>query len=202
MTDQDRGLIVLRSRRFAEYVHRNDHRILPPPPSPRRKFIVHPAGVASILESEGFDDITIAAGWSHDTVEDHPEKWTFDMFERWLNHPDAPALIRLQRAVTYNFEYRDPEIRRGWYLHALTQTPEAMPISAADLLDNLRDDNLHYRNGIDALRVLGLNPMKEVTYLVAFLSMMKSQAGRDPRLNRIVEALREEIGILRQYIER
>src|SRR4051812_33166054 len=35
-----------------------------------KPFIGHPAGVASILRDQGWNDDVVAAGWLHDTVED------------------------------------------------------------------------------------------------------------------------------------
>lgn len=185
-------------KRFAFYVHRNDIRKLS-----KKPFIVHPQEVANILQGAGYDQIMVAAGWAHDGVEDHSSEWNFPMLERWLDHPDAAAVIHLLRPVTYDFSVKDRNMRRGWYCHALKQTPDALPLSVADKIDNVTDIVAHLNRDVDAFRILEQSSTGEISYLNSFLTLITTEhIKNDPRLGTLVETLRTQISFLRQISNR
>jgi (p)ppGpp synthase/HD superfamily hydrolase len=109
-------------------------------------YINHPAAVARRLASKGADDITIAAAWLHDVLED--TDMTRPMLEA---HGVSAEVLDVVATLTRGEEdaYTD-------YLARVKANPRARVIKVADMLHNLSDDPtdkqvIKYAKGLLAL---------------------------------------------------
>lgn len=95
-------------------------------------YITHPEAVATILTGEGYDDLTVAAGWLHDTVEDTPLT-----FEDLLGLGFPPVLVSAVDALTI----RDGEAHADAVRRA-AGNPISCPVKNADRRHNGSPDQL------------------------------------------------------------
>jgi hypothetical protein len=129
--------LVLKARDLASVAHVQQVRKASGVP-----YFVHLASVAKILAEHGYaDEVTLAAAYLHDLVEDQPEH-----AERFRAEMPA-AVVETVEAVTEqkqgeNGERIDKRERFARYVEGLERQTEAtrraIPVSCADKIDNLR----------------------------------------------------------------
>lgn len=117
-------------------------------------------------------------------------KWTTRM------SPESLAITMSKMEQRFRF------LRRIHYSQALLASPASMPIALADKENNLVDIVAHYGAGLDALAILGQNPIDEIGYYQWFITMGKRRLPIDPGLHPMVESLEHNLMMLRDYVKR
>lgn len=121
--------VILEAIHFANAAHQGQARKV----SSSTPYIVHPLSVAITLIKYGCSDEVIAASILHDTIED--TKVTYEQIKLHL----GKEIADLVQAVTELDKSHSWEERKGAYLAHLRTAPlEAVFISCADKLDNIR----------------------------------------------------------------
>ncbi len=93
-------------------------------------YITHPERVASLLDNAGFDELTIAAAWLHDTIEDtHVSEREIE-----LVHPDLLPIIK---AVSEDASLPWEERKRSHTNSVVSASDKAKAVACADRIDNL-----------------------------------------------------------------
>lgn len=93
-----------------------------------RPYITHPARVAARLDAQGEDDVVIAAGWLHDTVEDTDV--TLEDIRLMLGL-DGHEVATIVEALTHR--PHEPLVE---YWARIRTDPRAVAVKLADLDDN------------------------------------------------------------------
>uniref|UniRef100_UPI000AF1BB94 HD domain-containing protein n=1 Tax=Rhodothermus marinus TaxID=29549 RepID=UPI000AF1BB94 len=116
--------------------------------------MAHLTTVALLVDRAGWDDVTVAAAFLHDALEDtnrHGQQLRYEVLRERMGE----AVARLVRDVTEQ-KYDEQGRRRSWeerkadYLARLrTATPAAVAISLADKLHNLWTINQSLQAGVD-----------------------------------------------------
>lgn len=122
--------LIQKALNFAAYAHRTKARKGTEPPIP---YIVHPVGVAMILQHHGFPDTVIAAGLLHDTMEDAGV--TAEALEREFGKGIRDIVCACSEPDK-SLPWRE---RKQHTIDVLRTAPESVrAVAAADKLDNLR----------------------------------------------------------------
>lgn len=118
--------IVFEAEKLARKAHESQLRIGGAP------YIVHPERVAGLLINSGFDDLTIAAGWLHDTLEDT------QISENEL-YSLNPELLEIIKAVTEDSSLLWVERKKQFTDCLRNASDRAKAVACADRIDNLTD---------------------------------------------------------------
>ncbi|ACY47568.1 HD domain-containing protein [Rhodothermus marinus] len=164
--------------------------------------MAHLTTVALLVDRAGWDDVTVAAAFLHDALEDtnrHGQQLRYEVLRERMGE----AVARLVRDVTEQ-KYDEQGRRRSWeerkadYLARLrTATPAAVAISLADKLHNLWTINQSLQAGVDVFtdgpgrRALSAGPEAQLRFHRALLELA---AGHDdPRLEPLRARLAHEV---------
>jgi (p)ppGpp synthase/HD superfamily hydrolase len=158
--------------------------------------IAHLAAVASIVHRAGWDEVTVAAAYLHDTIEDvnrHGQR----LRRKQLREAVGAEVARLVAAVSEQKLDEDGEMR-PWrarkedYLDGLRDgTPEAMAISLADKIHNLWSINQSLEAGEEIFAALSGDREAQRWFHRAVWDV--AGGFEDPRLDPMRERLRREI---------
>lgn len=111
---------------------------------PHRPYFTHLEAVAEALSRHGFGPEVVAAGYLHDHLEDLPSRWTKERIAEEF----TPRTAELVNWVTQKDKSLSWEERNARYAERLAQAPdEALAISAADKLSNMRDTSYWMERG-------------------------------------------------------
>jgi (p)ppGpp synthase/HD superfamily hydrolase len=158
--------------------------------------IAHLAAVASIVHRAGWDEVTVAAAYLHDTIEDmnqHGQR----LRRKQLREAVGPEVAKLVNQVSEQ-KLDDAGAMRPWrdrkedYLESVrTGPPEAAAISLADKIHNLWSINQSLEADDNILDVLSGDAEAQLWFHRAVLEA--SEQHSDPRLAPMRERLRQEI---------
>lgn len=167
--------------------------------------ITHLATVASIVHRAGWDEVTVAAAYLHDTIEDmnqHGQR----LRRKQLRDAVGPEVARLVARVSEDKLDSDGNMR-PWrdrkedYLESLRQgSSQAVAISLADKIHNLWSINQSLEAGEDIFAALSGEVDEQHWFHRAVLEA--SEHHDDPRLEPMRARLREEIDRLEAWMER
>jgi len=158
--------------------------------------IAHLAAVASIVHRAGWDEVTVAAAYLHDTIEDmnqHGQR----LRRKQLREAVGPEVAKLVNQVSEQ-KLDDAGAMRPWrdrkedYLDGLrTGTTEAMAISLADKIHNLWSIN----QSLDAGEAIfdALSGGAEAQHWFHQAVLEASEHHSDSRLAPMRERLRQEL---------
>ncbi len=93
-------------------------------------YITHPERVASLLTAAGFDELTIAAAWLHDTIEDT----NISDIEIESVHPDLFPIIK---AVSEDAKLPWKDRKRSHTDSVVSASNQSKAVACADRIDNL-----------------------------------------------------------------
>jgi len=158
--------------------------------------IAHLAAVASIVRRAGWDEVTVAAAYLHDTIEDmnqHGQR----LRRKQLREAVGAEVAKLVAQVSEQ-KLDDAGAMRPWrdrkedYIESIrTGPPEAAAISLADKIHNLWSMNQSLEAGEDILDVLSGDAEAQLWFHRAVLKA--SEYHSDPRLAPMRERLRQEL---------
>ena len=158
--------------------------------------IAHLAAVASIVHRAGWDEVTVAAAYLHDTIEDmnqHGQR----LRRKQLREAVGPEVAKLVAQVSEqklddDGEMRPWQDRKEDYLDGLrTGTAEAMAISLADKIHNLWSINQSLEAGEAIFEALSGGAEAQHWFHKAVLEA--SEHHSDSRLVPMCERLRQEL---------
>ena len=169
--------------------------------------MAHVTNVALIVQRAGWDDITVAAAFLHDIIEDA------NQFGEELRYGELGTLMGKEVAdrvmEVSEHKYDKQGMRRTWlprkedYVANLNQgSSEAVAISLADKLHNLWTMNETLETGINIFKsegsrkALGAGPKRQLWFHNAVLNASKRHS--DPRLVPMRKALQEQIDRFKQ----
>lgn len=166
--------------------------------------MAHVAAVASIVHRAGWDEVTVAAAYLHDTIEDmnqHGQR----LRRKQLRDAVGAEVARVVLGVSE--QKRDEEGRmRPWrerkegYLDALrTGSAKAMAVSLADKIHNLWSINQSLQTGEDIFAALSGDREEQHWFHRAVVDA--STHHDDARLQPMRERLRQEIDRFEVQIE-
>jgi len=149
-------------------------------------YVEHPRRVAELLEAAGFDDLTIAAGWLHDTLED-TEAGESDLVAL---HPDLPAIIR---SVTEDASLPWTGRKRAFTDALRGASDKAKAVACADRIDNLTEFLADYDRVGPSLwdRWPERAPSDKLAADRYFLEMLQS-SWRHPLVDRLSKLVEQE----------
>ncbi|SHK54907.1 HD domain-containing protein [Rhodothermus profundi] len=171
--------------------------------------MAHLTAVALLVDRAGWDDVTVAAAFLHDALEDanrYGQQLRYDVLRERMGE----AVARLVRDVTeQKFDaqgrLRSWEARKADYLaHLRTATPAAVAISLADKLHNLWTINQSLQAGMDVFtegpgrRALSAGPEAQLRFHQALLEL--AQQHDEPRLVPLKQRLAQEIARFAQWM--
>ncbi len=164
--------------------------------------MAHLTAVALLVDRAGWDDVTVAAAFLHDALEDtnrHGQQLRYEVLRARMGE----AVARLVRDVT-ELKYDEQGRRRSWekrkadYLaHLRTAPPAAVAISLADKLHNLWTINQSLEAGVDVFsegpgrRALSAGPTAQLRFHRALLDLAARHD--DPRLEPLRTHLAHEV---------
>jgi (p)ppGpp synthase/HD superfamily hydrolase len=166
--------------------------------------IAHLVAVASIVRRAGWDEVTVAAAYLHDTIEDmnqHGQR----LRRKQLREAVGADVARLVAQVSEQKlddagEMRPWRDRKEDYLESIrTGAPKAAAISLADKIHNLWSINQSLEAGEPIFEALSGDSEAQRWFHRAVLDA--SQAHDDSRLDPMRERLRREIERLERQIE-
>jgi (p)ppGpp synthase/HD superfamily hydrolase len=128
-----RSSLVGRAEQLARHAHQNQKKVGGAP------YIVHPERVAQILAEAGFDDVTVAAGWLHDTLEDTETSAE----EIAMLHPE---LLQVIQSVTEKSDLSWSERKKDFTDRIREASDRAKAVACADRVDNLTNFLADYQN--------------------------------------------------------
>ena len=162
----------------------------------------HLTNVALLVQRAGWDDVTVAAAFLHDAIEDDNQYGDTLRYEE-LHALMGEEVARRVRDVTElkcddQGAFRNWQDRKEGYLSHLRTAPAgSLAISLADKLHNLWTMNQSLARGIDIFadgperRGLSAGPKRQLWYFNAVLDL--SETHDDPRLHGLRTALRDEL---------
>ncbi len=107
--------------------------------NPRKPMIIHPINVANILESYGFDDNVIAAGYLHDVVED--TNHTMEDIEKEFGK-DIASLVTGDNEPDKNWSWEE---RKKYTIETIKNLDlRHKAIVCADKISNLEDSKIDF----------------------------------------------------------
>lgn len=173
-----------------------DHEVL------RVPVVAHLTTVALSVARAGFDDVTIAAAFLHDALEDedqHGRRFEEDALRKAIGDPVTDLVQFLtERKHDEDGEWIGWRARKEEYLEKLADAPvEAMAISVADKLHNLWSINQALARGIDVYgRTHGRRPLTagpdEQRWFYRSVREL-AERHRDPRLRPLLQQFDEEL---------
>lgn len=171
--------------------------------------MAHLTAVALLVDRAGWDDVTVAAAFLHDALEDenrYGQQLRYDVLRERMGE----AVARLVRDVTeQKFDaqgrLRSWEARKADYLvHLRRATPAAVAISLADKLHNLWTINQSLQAGMNVFtegpgrRALSAGPEAQLRFHQALLEL--AQQHDEPRLAPLKQRLAQEIARFAQWM--
>lgn len=170
--------------------------------------MAHLTTVALLVDRAGWDDVTVAAAFLHDVLEDanrYGQQLRYEMLREHMGE----AIARLVHAVTEQ-KFDEQGRRRSWearkadYLARLrAATPAAVAISLADKLHNLWTINQSLQAGIDVFsegpgrQALGAGPEAQLRFHQALLELAAQH--KEPRLDPLRIRLADEVERFAQW---
>lgn len=124
--------IVEAARKLAQNAHEGQKRKDGAP------YITHPERVAKSLTDAGFDDVTIAAAWLHDVLEDT------EVTEQEINDL-SPELLKIVKAETEDSTLPWTERKKSRTEGLRAASERAKAVACADRIDNLTDFLADYK---------------------------------------------------------
>ncbi len=171
--------------------------------------MAHLTTVALLVDRAGWDDVTVAAAFLHDALED-TNRYGQQLRYEVLRERMGEAVARLVRDVTEQ-KYDEQGRRRSWeerkadYLtHLRMATPAAVAISLADKLHNLWTINQSLEAGVDVFsdgpgrRALSAGPEAQLRFHRALLELAAEHD--DPRLEPLRMHLAHEVERFAQWV--
>lgn len=158
--------------------------------------ISHLAAVASIVRRAGWDEVTVAAAYLHDTIED-ANRYGQRLRRQQLREAvgtEVTALVAQvsEQKLDETGEMRPWRDRKEGYLDSLRAgPPRAMAISLADKIHNLWSINQSLEAGEDILAMLSGDSADQLWFHQAVLDT--SSQHDDPRLQPMRTRLEKEI---------
>ncbi|PQJ36086.1 phosphohydrolase [Salinibacter sp. 10B] len=158
--------------------------------------MAHLAAVASIVHRAGWDEVTVAAAYLHDTIEDMNEHGQ-RLRRKQLREAVGAEVAKLVAQVSEQKLDEEGEMlpwrdRKEDYLTSLRDgSPEGAAISLADKIHNLWSINQSLESGEDILTVLSGDREAQDWFHRAVLEA--SKAHDDSRLVPMRERLQQEI---------
>jgi (p)ppGpp synthase/HD superfamily hydrolase len=166
--------------------------------------MAHLAAVATIVHRAGWDEVTVAAAYLHDTIEDmnqHGQR----LRRKQLREAMGAEVATLVAQVSEQ-KRNDDGAMRPWrdrkedYLASIRAArPEAAAISLADKIHNLWSINQSLEAGAPIFEALSGGPEAQRWFHRAVLEA--STRHDDPRLDPMRERLRQEIKRLEERME-
>jgi (p)ppGpp synthase/HD superfamily hydrolase len=178
--------IVEAAKKLAYQAHQNQTRKGGAP------YITHPERVAGILAGRGFDDLTVAAGWLHDVLEDTdtPESEILKI------NAELPAILK---DVTENSLLPWAERKKDFTDNLRNASGRAKAVACADRIDNLT-------SFLNTFKTVGADfwkkwpertPQEKLESDRYFLAMLKTSWEDEliPTLERLVNDESEIVGL-------
>jgi len=150
-------------------------------------YIVHPAGVFSILKKYTNDENILCAAWLHDTLEDVKD-YDYKKLKKDFNQ----KIVYIVQEVSEDKESDESlaQKRKTWktrkikYIENMKKaSPEALMVAAADKIDNLRSLVKNYQQKGDQIWSVfnAPEPKKEekIWYFKAVLKVIKARLDND-----------------------
>lgn len=158
--------------------------------------IAHLAAVASIVHRAGWGEVTVAAAYLHDTIEDmnqHGQRLRRKQLRDAVGADVAKLVAQVsEQKLDDNGEMRPWRDRKEDYLDGVrTGPPEAVAISLADKIHNLWSINQSLEAEENILDVLSGDAEAQRWFHRAVLDA--SREHEDPRLNPMRERLQQEL---------
>jgi (p)ppGpp synthase/HD superfamily hydrolase len=158
--------------------------------------IAHLAAVASIVHRAGWDEVTVAAAYLHDTIEDmnqHGQRLRRKQLREAVGAEVAKLVAQVsEQKLDDDGEMRPWRARKDDYLEGIrTGPPEAVAISLADKIHNLWSINQSLEAEEDILDVLSGDAEAQLWFHRAVLEASKEHD--DERLAPMRERLQQEI---------
>jgi (p)ppGpp synthase/HD superfamily hydrolase len=158
--------------------------------------MAHLTAVASIVHRAGWDEVTVAAAYLHDTIEDmneHGQRLRRKQLREAVGAEVAKLVAQVsEQKLGENGEMRPWRERKEDYLESIrTGNPEAAAISLADKIHNLWSINQSLEAGDDILDVLSGD--REAQHWFHRAVLEASETHDDSRLVPMRERLRQEI---------
>lgn len=171
-------------------------------PLPRVPAMAHVTAVALLVQRDGWDDETVAAAFLHDALEDQ-NRFGDHLPEDLLTDLVGPGVTARVHAVTEPKYGPDGlplpwRVRKEAYLRRLEEGPvEGLAVSLADKVHNAWTMRQGVEAGQDIFadgpgrKALSAGPEEQVWFFRAVLDV--AEARRDARLDRLWDALRQEV---------
>ncbi len=158
--------------------------------------MAHLAAVATIVHRAGWDEVTVAAAYLHDTIEDmneHGQRLRRKQLREAVGAEVAKLVAQVsEQKVDENGEMRSWRQRKEEYVEQIRRSgAKAAAISLADKIHNLWSINQSLAAGEQILEVLSGDRQAQHWFHQAVLD--GSEAHEDPRLTPMRERLRREI---------
>lgn len=181
--------IKLKAKEFAIKAHDGQVRKA----EPSKPYIVHPIGVAELLESLGYDDNVIAAAYLHDVVED--TNYTLEDIKKEFNS-DVANLVDSVSETNKDLSWEE---RKYNMIHSIKEKPlRNKVISCSDKINNIEAlTRLLKENGMKAFSSFKRSHDKQLWYYKSiYQSLVYEQDEKLPifrRLKKDIALLEEEI---------
>ena len=165
--------------------------------------IAHLTAVGIIVKGAGWDDVTVAAAFLHDIIEDGNGYGDYFRYEK-LSMLIGQDVADLVMEVTESKFDDDGKVRRwkdrkiGYIEKLAGASDQAHAISLADKIHNLWSINETLNTGVNVFKsgpgrkALGANPEEQLWFYSNVLEATRS--GSDTRLNPMRDRLATEIG--------
>lgn len=157
---------IIRAFEYAREMHKGQFR------KSGEEFISHPVAVAEIVASLKLDTDSICAALLHDTVEDSPDKATFDDIRSQFGNSVAELVDGLTKLVAIPFENKEEEHLenlRKMFL-AMSKDIRVIFIKLCDRLHNMRTLSSHTE---EKQRIIALETMHVYAPVAHRLGMQK-----------------------------
>lgn len=183
--------IKQKAKKFATFAHQGQVRKA----EPNVPYIVHPIGVAELLEKLGYDDNVIAAAYLHDVVED--TDYTLDDLEKEFNS-DIASLVDSVSEMDKTLSWEE---RKNRMIDNIREKPlRNKVISCSDKINNIESlIKLLKKDGMKAFDSFKRGYDKQLWY---YKSMYQSFIyGQDENLP-IFKRLKKDISLLEEEIKK
>jgi len=164
--------------------------------------IAHLAAVASIVRRAGWDEVTVAAAYLHDTIEDmnqHGKRLRRKQLRDAVGAEVAKLVAQVSEKKLDDGQMRPWRARKEDYLEGIRAgSPESAAISLADKIHNLWSINQSLAAGEDIFAALSGDAEAQHWFHQAVLEA--STHHTDARLEPMRERLRQEIKCFEERI--
>lgn len=152
---------------------------------PEKEMIIHPIGVANILEEYGCDDNVIAAGYLHDVVED--TKYTLEDIEKEFGE-DIKNLVDAASESDKSLSWEERKLETINKTRKLDQRKKLVIV--ADKINNIESmQDLFKRNGEDFSGFKRGKKEQEWYYRSIYLSLILNDDHDNPLYKRLEEGI-------------